>query len=422
MTFLILSIFQITIIAFDFFEEKADIKYSTVRILNGMQNQAALSLFNIDKNLAETVIIGLDQYNYFQRISIVDDLGNDFSNISHKLDRSILYFFSDILFNTDKPIFIPLKYPDYNGEIGHIEVYLNSEVIGERFLQRSFRIIIQGILGFIILSACFFIFSYHTLKKPLRQLEHQIKAIDVNNPGSKFSTQYCHYNSEFGTITDLLNDLLKCLNHTQCEYNIIKEKLIVHNTDLEKIVDERTKELQKLNDKLQILATTDPLTGIYNRRYFLEESAKEIRNMELHERNVAVLMLDLDNFKHVNDGFGHQMGDEVLLGLSSCFSSMIFKPDIFCRYGGEEFIMLLCDVSLERAVEFGELLRSRLNSITFKSRGCKFNVSTSIGLSMAPIHSTYDIETLIYSADRALYHSKESGRNCLTVSSLPILK
>jgi diguanylate cyclase (GGDEF)-like protein len=172
------------------------------------------------------------------------------------------------------------------------------------------------------------------------------------------------------------------------------------------MVEERTHELLNVNTQLNRLAITDPLTGVYNQSFFKEAGFKLVNKVQRHERTVVMLSCDLENFEEVNDRFGHAMGDEVLR-----------ESDIFARHGGEEFITLLSDITLEEACVLGECLRSRFNETTFGHESKSVNFSVSIGLSMAPLHSDYDMEDLMMIADTALYKAKELGRNRLEIAS-----
>jgi diguanylate cyclase (GGDEF)-like protein len=124
--------------------------------------------------------------------------------------------------------------------------------------------------------------------------------------------------------------------------------------------------------------------------------------MQRHERTAVILSRDLDDFKEVNDRFGHAMGDEVLRGFAKCFSSIIRESDIFARHGGEEFIILLSDITLEDVCVLGERLRSRFNETTFGNESKSVNFLASIGLPMASFHTHYDMKESMMIADTVL--------------------
>jgi diguanylate cyclase (GGDEF)-like protein len=416
LTFILGLILSVATIALDLFDEQVTARRNAFEVASAMRLQAAQAVFNIDPTLAKTVVQGLGEYDLFQHVRIVDDLGEDLYKTERDLSQSVLSGIAGMLFNSEEPIVVFLTFPGIKGAIGRIEVRLNSYLVAKQFLQRSFRTIVGGFLRNIILSAGLLVLFYYTLTRPLIHLGRQIGSIDPNNPDQELIVSHWHKKSELGKMTGLLNRLLKRLKDVQNKFKRAEQALVDQNIKLECIVDERTKELLDANKKLNLLATIDPLTGIYNRRFFEEADLKLVNKMQRFEHTVAMLTCDLDNFKAVNDQFGHAMGDEVLLVLTRCFSSIIRESDIFARHGGEEFVILSSEMTLEGACALGERLRISFNEVTFSHEGRSMNFSVSIGLSMAPFHSDYDMSDLMKSADAALYKAKELGRNRLEIA------
>ena len=161
---------------------------------------------------------------------------------------------------------------------------------------------------------------------------------------------------------------------------------------------------------LQNQATKDPLTSIYNRRYFEEEVAKRITMAKKQKQEYSILMLDADYFKKVNDTYGHKLGDRVLIELASAAESALRDNDIVARYGGEEFVIYLASASASQGIAVAERLRQSIEKIVVLSednREVKFTVS--IGVSTSEISDNIDV--LIKTADEALYRAKQNGRN-----------
>jgi diguanylate cyclase (GGDEF)-like protein len=417
LTFILGLILSVATIALDLFDEQVTARRNAAEVVSAMRHQAAQAVFNIDPTLARTVVLGLGEYELFKHVRIIDDLGKDLYKTERELSQSFLSGIAGMLFSSEKPIVVLLKFPGVKDDIGRIEVRLDSYLVAEQFLQRSFRTIIGSFLRNITLSAGLLVLFYYTLTRPLIHLGRQINTIDPNNPDQDLVVSHWHKKSELGEMTDLLNLLLKRLKDVQHKFKRAEQALVDQNNKLESMVEERTRELLNANTQLNRLAITDPLTGVYNRRFFEEAGLKLVNKMQRHERTVVMLSCDLDNFKEINDRFGHAMGDEVLRGFAKCFSSIIRESDIFARHGGEEFIILLSDITLEEACVLGERLRSRFNETTFSHRGKSMTFSVSIGLSMAPLHSGYDMEELMMIADTALYKAKELGRNRLEIAS-----
>jgi len=166
-----------------------------------------------------------------------------------------------------------------------------------------------------------------------------------------------------------------------------------------------------LREKLRLQSIRDPLTKLFNRRYMEESLERELRRSIRRGLPLAVLMIDVDQFKHFNDSFGHEAGDELLRELARLFESQLRAEDIACRYGGEEFMMILPEAPLEAARERAEQLRRAASEFQLQYRGDKLErVSVSIGVSCYPERGTSG-EALLRSADQAVYRAKQEGRN-----------
>ena len=176
---------------------------------------------------------------------------------------------------------------------------------------------------------------------------------------------------------------------------------------------EQEKEEEKLKQiELKLLASTDPMTKLYNRRYFTEISQEVLYISKREKKNMSILMIDIDRFKRVNDTYGHQFGDEVLINLSRLLLDNQRKSDIVCRYGGEEFVILLPNTALEDATNLAEKLRKQVESLTLITpKNEDFNFTVSIGVAQIDVENELDIEKALKRADDALYVAKNSGRN-----------
>ncbi|HEX3652445.1 MAG TPA: PleD family two-component system response regulator [Rhizomicrobium sp.] len=171
----------------------------------------------------------------------------------------------------------------------------------------------------------------------------------------------------------------------------------------------------RLRDNVQLsleMAITDQLTGMYNRRYMSRHLAAEIGNAEKARRPLAFLILDIDHFKSVNDRFGHDIGDEVLREFASRISANIRGIDLACRFGGEEFVVMMPDTDVEFASAVAERLRRSVEATPFRvsREPHMLNVTISVGIAGSdPEGDT--AEALLYRADQALYRAKREGRN-----------
>ena len=163
--------------------------------------------------------------------------------------------------------------------------------------------------------------------------------------------------------------------------------------------------------RISALATTDQLTDLPNRRGFDLLANQAVQEARRNPSPLCALMLDLDNFKQLNDSQGHMAGDEVLRRFASDLRSTLRQSDIICRWGGEEFILLLKDTTPDQARELGEKIRQQTERNTISFNGSDLQITTSLGL--AQLHAGESLEQLITRADRALYRAKQGGRNRL---------
>ncbi len=166
-----------------------------------------------------------------------------------------------------------------------------------------------------------------------------------------------------------------------------------------------------LRDLLQYQSTRDPLTNLFNRRYLAETLERELQRCLRAKKSLAVLALDLDHFKRVNDEHGHDAGDRVLKALAALLSRHSRAADIACRAGGEEFLVVLPEASLTLASDRAEEVRRAVESLRESEADPEFSqLTVSIGVAVYPDHGSSGAE-LLHNADRALYRAKEGGRN-----------
>jgi len=167
----------------------------------------------------------------------------------------------------------------------------------------------------------------------------------------------------------------------------------------------------KLRNTLRLQAIHDPLTGLFNRRYMEETLEREIRRVQRKDAPLGIIMLDLDHFKNFNDSYGHEAGDTLLEALGSFLQANIRQEDIACRYGGEEFLLILPEASLEVTRQRAEKLRQGVQNLQVEYRGQPLGpITVSLGVAVFPDHGD-NVEAIIRAADAALYRAKQGGRN-----------
>ena len=170
------------------------------------------------------------------------------------------------------------------------------------------------------------------------------------------------------------------------------------------------------NTHLQSKAIRDGLTGLYRRGHFDQCIAQGLSFVKRHGGRLALLILDIDDFKQVNDTYGHPVGDLVLKTVAECLSLTVRESDMAFRYGGEEFVALLHDADAETARAVGERVRARVEDAKVPAGDTHVSVTVSVGISVFPDTSAAASE-LVSSADHALYAAKHSGKNRVSMFS-----
>jgi diguanylate cyclase (GGDEF)-like protein len=171
-----------------------------------------------------------------------------------------------------------------------------------------------------------------------------------------------------------------------------------------------------LRETLKYQSVRDPLTGLFNRRHMEEALGRELLRAVRNETTVSVLMIDIDHFKQFNDAFGHEAGDIVLRDLGALFTSEVRGGDIACRYGGEEFLLILADADLQTAGERAERLNQLVRNMHISHGGETLRrITMSIGIACAPQHGSSAAQ-IVQSADEALYTAKARGRDRIVLA------
>jgi diguanylate cyclase (GGDEF)-like protein len=174
----------------------------------------------------------------------------------------------------------------------------------------------------------------------------------------------------------------------------------------------------RLRETLRWQSIRDPLTGLFNRRYLEASFEREVKRSDRQGRPIGVIMLDLDHFKHFNDANGHDDGDAFLRELGNLLGTSVRADDIACRFGGEEFILVLPEAPLEATRRRAEELREAIARLRVQHRGRQLpTVTASLGVAVFPDHGA-NVGELIRAADDALYQAKSGGRNRLAIAPL----
>ncbi|HDZ07670.1 GGDEF domain-containing protein [Pseudohongiella sp.] len=208
--------------------------------------------------------------------------------------------------------------------------------------------------------------------------------------------------------------------------SVLLAEIRQQNAGLEKRIQERTSslaqanaELNATNEWLRSLVSTDFLTGIANRRAFDENGERILQQMKREQSPVSAIMFDLDHFKKINDVLGHDAGDQVLRDIIAPVISVLRPLDLFCRYGGEEFLVLLPGADLNEAAGIAERIRQTIADLEVQYKEEVVRVTVSLGA--AEWDGVQHLDELVHAADKALYAAKHSGRNCVRLTDNGII-
>ena len=210
-------------------------------------------------------------------------------------------------------------------------------------------------------------------------------------------------------IAILINKLVESLS--RIAYINVKKltRLIDDRSELYLVKDginRMQSEIEKREKKLKLIAETDALTNIYNRGAIMKLLELEVKRSTEFETDFSLIMFDLDKFKILNDNYGHQFGDEVLKKVASNIKKELKRRDLFGRYGGEEFLIILPDTKLDEGVGVAKRLRRTVESMTWK-----FDVGVTISLGVEEFKKGYDEDSILSAVDSLLYKAKKNGRN-----------
>ena len=211
---------------------------------------------------------------------------------------------------------------------------------------------------------------------------------------------------------ELLNEYKQLLDSYQillCESSKITK---IGDINQKKLFDANS-EIENQREKLYKLSVTDYLTDSYNRRYILEALAVEFLKSKRYSFGLSCILIDVDNFKGINDKYGHQVGDEALKTISGIFKATIREVDVFGRYGGEEFLVILPNTNVYEAAIVAEKIREKIAQFDFKVEDAdeSFSVTLSLGISDTEINNPETESELLYFADKALYQAKNNNKN-----------
>ncbi|WP_018871688.1 diguanylate cyclase [Thioalkalivibrio sp. ALJ16] len=300
-------------------------------------------------------------------------------------------------------------------EVGYLEIELSMEPILAQLEQQKTALIRREIAVIAMIALGEFIALSWIIIAPLTRVSRALES-NVDQNGVIVRDIDVHSNDEIG-------DLAARFNQMRAQLNAANEQLRgrVESADrelreaYERLIQQQ-KELENSNAELEALSRTDPLTGLGNRRAFHEAMEQDIAMFRRHGDPASLLILDLDNFKAVNDTWGHDTGDRILKAFANEVSALCRETDTTCRMGGEEFAVFLRRCDAEGARTFSEKLRQAVEHMEVATEdGKPLRVTVSIGASTLSLEEgVTSSKGLCRAADQAMYASKRRGRNRVT--------
>ena len=247
-----------------------------------------------------------------------------------------------------------------------------------------------------------------------RAMAAQIKAIRAGaSPGEAFEELRAEDDAARTPLLDSLNGLLELLSERNRQLRDMNRQLEARVADRTRELSEANRELGKANATLETLATTDVLTGLFNRRYAMDRLGSEIASARRHGEPLSLVLMDADDFKAVNDTYGHDAGDAALREIGAALKLGFRAGDVVCRLGGDEFLAICPRTPSAVAAQVGERVRLGLASRRIAAGGGEWRGSLSVGIASLETGA----EELLKAADLALYEAKHLGRNRVVVHS-----
>lgn len=285
--------------------------------------------------------------------------------------------------------------------VGRWTVYSSQQVVLRQVEYGFFLILVNSVVKTLALWFIFLFVIRRTLGQPLQQMSDFVGQLSIDNIGDRpfVLEDKSKDKHELHQLTDKLNQMAATLRESVAENAVLYGELKEMNRTLESQVAERTSELQRV-------ASTDMLTGLHNRRKLDEVLHYEVERVHRYGGGLAVILLDIDHFKHTNDSHGHPVGDRVLAGMAAILHGGARSIDSVGRWGGEEFMVICPQTELKGATALAEQLRLRIGATAFPVAG---NKTCSFGVAALAENET--LLSLVARADAALYRAKQGGRN-----------
>lgn len=303
------------------------------------------------------------------------------------------------------------------------EIRLNGETLGQLYLRLSTERIVQTLaarqrqtlLGQLLAVMAVLFVGFVALSlliiRPLRQIA-QVIGSNLDSPEGHLQRISLESKDEFGDVVQGFNALQERLNDARQK---LESRIDHANLELRNAYDQlmlQANDLREINQELEQLSVTDPLTGLYNRRYFSQLMESEVALSIRNDETISIILLDIDHFKNINMRYGYNGGDVVIRDVARTVAERTRKSDVACRYGGNEFFILCRRATIANAVAIADDLHRALAEKAFRIDGQELRVTVSLGVATIPgVRQITSAMEFFQCADEALRHCKLQGRN-----------
>lgn len=386
-------------------------QFSTQRALSYMvssqsvivsQNSAAALAF-MDQQAADEILMGFSAQQHIIHVGLYDNEQKLFTELvqDFELTEPLPNVLELIKQNPSREYFELFEPVIVDNEIiGTLYVKANIKQLGTTFGSYS-QIIIFVLLGSLAITWVLVSRLYRLITRPVDHVAEMARIVTRSNNYSIRAQKY--HEDELGELVDGINSMLDKIQSRD-------ELLAKQREELEARVLSRTTELEKLSEEFKFLAYHDALTNLPNRSLFIEQIDRAIELSHESGKRLAVVFLDLDGFKDINDSLGHAVGDELLIKIAERMKAVLASEHFVARFGGDEFTIILTQLaSVEEADKIAESILTGIRE-PMKIKAHSLQISASLGMSFFPDHGS-ESDTLMKHADIAMYSAKESGRN-----------
>lgn len=408
---------------------------SNQRVISSSVPVATQVLGSRDLELANVMGRGMLNNRSIARVTLTTAEDGIFFEMKRRAGEIPTTRWAEKMFGGLQTITVPVRDPERTASTvtGEMVVDLNPQVFVDAYMTRLAWSFLATMVLATVMAACFAAMSYYVFSRPVIRLGSYVVRSDPTDDSRPLEMPpYHRHDDEIQLLGSATVGLFGMIRGQLGQLRRARDELQDANINLEQRVAQRTEELNAAMQKLEVLASTDALTDLPNRRAYLGRLDEAISIWRRRDQPASIILLDIDRFKALNDTYGHQAGDAVLVALAEILRENLRIIDLPARMGGEEFAVLLPGEELDGAMLLAERLRKALETSSVDYGGSKLSFTASFGICGLPsagamktldsevatqfealrTNEKADVSGMLYSlADGALYSAKEAGRN-----------